>query len=79
MPGLNQIKQFYENISSLGDELTVRRSRGDIIDQLEIPEGISEADDSEDFLYGIPVESTDDQSEPELPYSSRAGRQLPQT
>ncbi len=62
MPGLNQIKQFYENISSLGDELTIRRTRGDIIEQLEIPEGISEADDSEDFLYGLPVESTDEQA-----------------
>ncbi len=61
MPGLNQIKQFYENISSLGDELTIRRTRGDIIEQLEIPEVISEADDSEDFLYGLPVESTDEQ------------------
>ena len=58
MPGLNKIKQFYENIYTLGDELTVRRSRGDIIDQLAIPEGISEADDSEDFLYGIPVEQS---------------------
>ena len=62
MPGLNQIKQFYENISSLGDELTIRRTRGDIIEQLEMPEGISEADDSEDFLYGLPVESTDEQA-----------------
>ena len=62
MPGLNQIKQFYENISSLGDELTIRRTRGDIIEQLEIPEGISEADDSEDFLYGLPVEATDEQA-----------------
>ncbi len=58
MPGLNQIKQFYENIYSLGDELTVRRSRGDVIDQPALPEGISEADDSEDFLYGLPVEQS---------------------
>ena len=58
MPGLNQIKQFYDNIYSLGDELTVRRSRGDVIDQPAIPEGISEADDSEDFIYGLPVEQS---------------------
>ena len=55
MPGLNQLKNFVNNLQSLGNEASVRAARGETLRTLPFPENASEADDSEDFLYGLPV------------------------
>lgn len=54
MPGLNQLKQFNNDILSLGDEITIRASRGEKPVRVPIPKGVSEKDDSEDFTLGMP-------------------------
>lgn len=59
MPGRNQLLRFIDDINPLGDELTVRRTRGDTIVEIQVPETISEKDDSDDFLYGMPEDSLD--------------------
>ncbi|MDE7139676.1 MAG: hypothetical protein K2O09_02815, partial [Treponemataceae bacterium] len=54
MPGLNQLKQFSNDIESLGDEVRIRTARGEKPSFLPLPQGISEADDSDDFIGGLP-------------------------
>lgn len=54
MPGLNQLKQFSSDIESLGDEVRIRTARGEKPSALPLPQGISEADDSDDFIGGLP-------------------------
>ncbi len=62
MPGLKQLKKFVNNLQSLGNEATVRAARGEKIHSLPFPENAKEEDDSEDFLYGLPVAEKDDVS-----------------
>lgn len=54
MPGLGQLKQFNKDILSLGDELNLRASRGEQPVKVPFPKNISDADDSEDFVLGMP-------------------------
>lgn len=54
MPGLSQLKQFEKDILSLGDELTLRSSRGEKPVKVPIPKSISVDNDSEDFVLGMP-------------------------
>ncbi len=54
MPGLGQLKQFNKDILSLGDELNLRTSRGEQPVKVPFPKNISDADDSEDFVLGMP-------------------------
>lgn len=54
MPGLNQLKKFASNIKDLGDEVKIRAQRGEKPAVVPFPEGISEEDDSEDFVLGVP-------------------------
>lgn len=54
MPGLSQLKQFNKDIQSLGDELTIRASRGEKPVRVPIPKGIEDRDDSADFELGMP-------------------------
>lgn len=63
MPGLNQLKNFVNNLQSLGNEASVRAERGETLRTLPFPENAVEADDSEDFLYGLPVNEEDTSSE----------------
>lgn len=74
MPGLNQLKSFRDNLKDLGDETKIRIQRGERPVDIPLPEGISEEDDSEDFVLGIPeqkdnTDNTDSQegAEAELP------------
>ena len=57
MPGLKQLKQFSNDIKKTGDEEAIRAERGEKPAVYTLPEGISEADDSDDFLYGLPIAS----------------------
>ena len=54
MPGLSQLKQFNKDIQSLGDEITLRATRGEKPIVVPIPKGITVEDDSEDFVLGMP-------------------------
>lgn len=54
MPGLSQLKKFENDIQSLGDELTLRSSRGEKPVRVPIPKGIPDKDDSEEFVLGMP-------------------------
>ena len=54
MPGFSQLKKFSEDILSLGDESTLRATRGERLVRFEIPNTIEDKDDSEDFVLGMP-------------------------
>ncbi|WP_296668000.1 periplasmic flagellar collar protein FlcA [Treponema sp. UBA785] len=62
MPGLNQLKKFASDMQNVGDEVKIRAQRGEKPAVVPFPEGISEEDDSEDFVLGLP-EKTDDSPE----------------
>ncbi|MCQ2575109.1 MAG: hypothetical protein MJ162_00095 [Treponema sp.] len=54
MPGLSQLKQFNKDILSIGDEITIRASRGEKPVLVPIPAGVKDVNDSEDFVLGMP-------------------------
>lgn len=54
MPGLSQLKKFKSDLLSLGDEVTVRASRGEKPVDVIIPKEVEDKDDSEDFVLGMP-------------------------
>ena len=54
MPGLSQLKQFEKDILSLGDESSLRASRGEKPVLVPIPKGITIDNDAEDFVLGMP-------------------------
>ena len=63
MPGLNQLKQFSEDIRTVGDEVKIRAQRGEKPVVLPLPENISAEDDSDDFLIGLPEPASEDSKE----------------
>lgn len=63
MPGLNQLKKFSEDIKQVGDENKIRAQRGEKTVSIPIPDGISEKDDSDDFLLGMPEVKKDEPAE----------------
>lgn len=54
MPGFSQLKKFSDDLISLGDEYSLRASRGERVVRYEIPKTIEDKDDSEDFVLGMP-------------------------
>ncbi len=63
MPGLNQLKKFTNDMLNIGDEVKIRAQRGEKPAVVPLPEGISEEDDSEDFVLGLPDSSKDSQKD----------------
>lgn len=63
MPGLNQLKKFTNDIKKVGDEEKIRAQRGEKPAIVPLPEGISEEDDSKDFILGMPEDSNQKQEE----------------
>jgi len=59
MPGLNQLKQFSRNMLDLGNETKIRAEQGEKPVKVPLPTGISEADDSDDFINGMPLPHAD--------------------
>ncbi|MCR5253776.1 MAG: hypothetical protein K6C98_08700 [Treponema sp.] len=55
MPGLSQLKKFNSDMLSLGDEATVRATRGEKPVKVDIPNSIPDVNDSEDFVLGMPM------------------------
>ena len=54
MPGLNQLKQFNTDILNVGDEVKIRSARSEKPVRVPIPKDITVADDSAEFLEGLP-------------------------
>ena len=54
MPGLSQLKQFSQDLLSIGDEVSVRASRGEKPVTIPIPKDITIDNDSEEFVLGMP-------------------------
>ncbi|MCR5188342.1 MAG: tetratricopeptide repeat protein [Treponema sp.] len=54
MPGLSQLKQFNKDLLSIGDEVTLRASRGEKPVEVQIPKEVEDKNDSEDFVLGMP-------------------------
>ncbi len=59
MPGLNQLKKFSEDIKDVGDETKIRAKRGEKAPKVPFPANISEDDDSDAFLLGMPDKNPD--------------------
>ena len=53
MPGINQLKKFIQNITSIGDEPEVRAKRGEPYIPLSLPANIKDVEDADDFLYSF--------------------------
>ena len=73
MPGLQQLKKFAETMKSLGNEEEIRSEKGEPIVSIPLPQNISEADDSDDFKFGLPTqkelsEDTTENQEPTISY-----------
>lgn len=64
MPGLSQLKKFKSDLLSLGDEVTIRASRGEKPVDIVIPKEVEDKDDSEDFVLGMPeIEAAPEETE----------------
>ena len=59
MPGLSQLKKFSEDVADLGNELTIRKERGETPVPLVLPD-VPDIDDSDDFVLGLPDERQED-------------------
>ena len=66
MPGLDQLKQFSEDVANLGNELTIREERGEPIVRIPFPDNISAEDDSDDFVLGMPLPNDSQNSDDEV-------------
>ena len=55
MPGMKQLKKFSDDITQLGNELIRRQEKGETLPRVNFPAGISDADDSDDFVFGLPI------------------------
>ena len=64
MPGINQLKKFIQNLTSIGNEPTVRSQRGEPYIPLSLPANIKDVNDADDFLYGIKNSVSDTQEVP---------------
>jgi tetratricopeptide (TPR) repeat protein len=53
MPGINQLKKFIDNMTSIGNEPDVRAKRGELYIPLSLPASIKDVSDADDFLYGF--------------------------
>lgn len=63
MPGLSQLKNFSQNLLSIGDEIAVRSSRGEKPVRIKIPKDIADVDDSDDFVLGMPKNQAEQKEE----------------
>ena len=78
MPGLNQLKKFNSDMLSLGNEVSVRASRGEKPVKVEIPSTIPDIDDSEEFVIGMPVNEAEEEAAPvEEDFSDITGEGAP--
>ncbi|MDY4901531.1 MAG: hypothetical protein SO116_01480 [Treponema sp.] len=63
MPGLSQLQKFNSDLLNLGDEVKIRSMRSEKPVTVPIPKDIPDEDDSEDFKYGMPSLSEEEQQQ----------------
>ena len=63
MPGLNQLKKFAHDIDILGNEVQRRTEKEETIPKVDFPADISDADDSDEFLLGLPEQNKESDSD----------------
>ena len=74
MPGLSQLKQFNKDLLAIGDEVTIRATRGEKPVEVHIPKEVEDKNDSEDFVLGMPeIEAEVDNSPVDEDLSDLAG------
>lgn len=56
MPGIDQLKQFSEDITRIGNEAVVRQRKGTTMPEVAMPANIPSDDDSYDFEFGLPAD-----------------------
>ncbi|MEE0879819.1 MAG: hypothetical protein UH788_11175 [Treponemataceae bacterium] len=61
MPGINQLKKFIENLTTIGNEPEVRTRRGEPYTPLSLPANIKDVDDADDFIYSLQDPNSDGQ------------------
>ena len=54
MPGIDQLKQFDNDILPIGGEPEIRQRNGTTMPEVAVPENLPEGDDSLDFEFGLP-------------------------
>ncbi len=65
MPGIENLKQFSDDITQVGDEVAIRQQNGTTMPEVSIPDNVPQEDDSYDFEFGLP--------EPEKDYEIEGG------
>ena len=74
MPGLSQLKQFNKDLLAIGDEVTIRATRGEKPVEVHIPKEVEDKNDAEDFVLGMPeIEAEVDNSPVDEDLSDLAG------
>lgn len=73
MPGLSQIKKFSSDLLAIGDEVTIRASRGEKPVAVPIPKTVEDINDSEDFVLGMPEIEAEKPAEADEDLSELAG------
>ncbi len=59
MPSLENLKNFSQDISQVGDELQIRQQKGSTLPEVQIPPNVPLEDDSYDFEFGLPEPEAD--------------------
>lgn len=72
MPGLQQLKQFNQDILNLGDEVTIRASRGEKPSSKPIPTDVEDRNDTEDFVLGLPEISEEELAQADAAAAEKA-------
>lgn len=76
MPGLNQLKKFSADILKMGNEPERRRIKGEALPRVTFPANASEADDSNQFLLGLPQEGDVMADSADMPAGSEAEEEI---
>lgn len=71
MPGLSALQRFNEEMLTLGDEVKIRSARGEKPVTVPIPQKVEDVDDSDDFKFGMPVLSEEEQAQADAAAAER--------
>ncbi len=59
MPGIDNLKEFSNDITQVGDEVAIRQKNGTTMPEVSIPDNVPQQDDSLDFEFGLPEPDRD--------------------
>ncbi len=71
MPGLSALQNFNEEMLTLGDEVKIRSARGEKPVTVPIPQKVEDVDDSDDFKFGMPALSEEEQAQADAAATER--------